>query len=245
MSRQQTPAPAPEIYPLGDSAIVLRFGETISRLILQQIKSITSCLDAHPFDGMIEYVPAYTTLTIFYNPWIISGRGKYDTYEKVSDTVQEILEMAEDPESASSRHIEIPVCYDKDFGPDLEFVARHNQLTPEEVISIHTRNEYLVYMIGFAPGFPYLGGMDKKIAAPRKSNPRITIPQGSVGIAGEQTGIYPIETPGGWQLIGCTPLPLFRPEAENPGLLQAGDSIRFVRITTAEFLNQKEAYRGA
>ena len=131
------------------------------------------------------------------------------------------------------------MCYGGEFGPDLEFVVEHNGLTAEEVIAIHSEKEYLVYMIGFAPGFPYLGGMDTKIAAPRKESPRTTIPAGSVGIANTQTGIYSIETPGGWQLIGRTPLSLFSLHRDRSSLLQAGDRVRFLPISLEEYRQRK------
>ena len=129
------------------------------------------------------------------------------------------------------------------WGPDVDVVAAHNRLTPEEIIRIHTSVEYLVYMIGFAPGFPYLGGMPERIATPRRESPRVSIPAGSVGIAGQQTGVYPIATPGGWQIIGRTPLRLFQPEQEQPTLLQAGDRVRFRQITEAEYAAWAEANR--
>ncbi len=138
------------------------------------------------------------------------------------------------------RVVSIPVCYGGDFGPDLEYVAHHNNISPQEVIEIHSGNEYSVYMIGFSPGFPYLGGMSEKISAPRRSSPRLIIPAGSVGIAGKQTGIYPIETPGGWQIIGRTPIKLFRPDEESPSLLQAGDKIKFTPISYPEFMKWEE-----
>jgi inhibitor of KinA len=138
------------------------------------------------------------------------------------------------------RVVEIPVCYGGEFGPDLGYVAEHNQLSVEEVIEIHTSGQYLVYMIGFAPGFPYLGGMSERIMAPRRQSPRLAIPAGTVGIAGMQTGVYPIETPGGWQLIGRTPLALFRPQDNPPSLLQSGDIVRFCQISDKEYEEYKE-----
>jgi inhibitor of KinA len=138
-------------------------------------------------------------------------------------------------ERRESRVVEIPVHYGGESGPDLDIVAKHNGLTPEEVVAIHSNGHYFVNMIGFAPGFPYIGGMSEKIATPRKSSPRLKIPAGSVGIAGKQTGIYPIETPGGWQIIGKTPLQLFRPDHDPPSLLKAGDKICFKPITLKEF----------
>lgn len=139
--------------------------------------------------------------------------------------------------------IEIPVCYGEEFGPDLEFVANHNGLTPEEVIRIHSSAEYLVYMVGFAPGFPYLGGMPEAIAAPRRPSPRLAIPAGSVGIAGKQTGVYPIETPGGWQIIGRTPIALFVPDSNPPTILASGDRICFRPISRQEYMERKEGNR--
>jgi len=134
---------------------------------------------------------------------------------------------------------EVPTIYGNEYGPDLEFVAKHNGLTPEEVVQIHAGTAYLIYMLGFMPGFVYLGGMSPKIATPRLETPRIKIPGGSVGIAGSQTGIYPAESPGGWQLIGRTPLKLFDPYRQPPALLQAGNYVTFVSITPQEFARIK------
>jgi inhibitor of KinA len=131
--------------------------------------------------------------------------------------------------------VDIPVCYGGDYGPDLDAVSFHTGLSTEEVVAIHGEPDYLVYMIGFAPGFPYLGGMSERLASPRRESPRAKIPPGSVGIAGSQTGVYPIETPGGWQLIGRTPLRLFRPERDEPSLLRTGDRVRFHAIERAEY----------
>ena len=238
--QQELPLPL-KTFPLGDSAIVLQFGETISKDTLAHIKKLSAYLLAKPLDGMIEYVPGYTTLTIYYNPWLASDHGKYNAYERIAASISQIFQEVKFSQDSPSRQIEIPVCYGSEFGPDLEFVAHYNQLTTEEVISIHTGNEYLVHMIGFVQGFPYLGGMDRRIAAPRKSNPRLGIPVGSVGIAGKQTGIYPLETPGGWQLIGRTPLQLFKAESDQPSLLQAGDRLHFLAISREEFFALKEA----
>jgi inhibitor of KinA len=138
--------------------------------------------------------------------------------------------------------VEIPVCYGGDFGPDLDLVASHAQLTPAEVIARHAAPEYLVYMVGFAPGFPYLGGLDAGLATPRRTQPRPLVPAGAVGIAGAQTGIYSLPTPGGWQLIGRTPRRLFDPGRNQPSLLQAGDRLRFVPISEAEFQQLRHAH---
>ncbi len=230
-----------QFYPLGDSAIVLQFGDIISPDVHTKVRGFAHYLQKHPFQGLVEFVPAFTTVTVYYNPWVVSEKGNEDPYEKVLGIMKNMLVKAkEKTDTYKAKTIEIPVCYGGSFGPDLEFVAEYNKLTPEKVIAYHSKVTYLVYMIGFAPGFPYLGGMNKKIAAPRRDTPRAAIPVGSVGIAGNQTGIYPIETPGGWQLIGRTPLSIFNPQLEEPSLLKAGDTIRFKPITEQEYQQRKE-----
>ncbi|MCX2451598.1 5-oxoprolinase subunit PxpB [Pedobacter sp. PLR] len=217
-------------YPLGDSAIVIQFRDQISEAIHQQVRAVAAYLDEFSFEGFIEYTPAFTSVTIYYQPWVIS-------YPEIHDLLEEMLiQLMDDPPIPPAAVIEIPVVYGGDRGPDLEFVAAHNQLSSSEVIAMHTAATYLVYMIGFAPGFPYLGGMNEKIAAPRKEQPRAKIAAGAVGIAGQQTGIYPIETPGGWQIIGQSPVSLFDLNRKVPALLKAGDRVRFVAISEIEFM---------
>lgn len=222
-----------KIFPLGDQAIIIEFGQEIHPHIHQQIKNFEKVVEQYPFHGLIETVLSYTTLTIFYDPLILS-------YQEMCEKVIQLYEKIEDSDLPSSRVIDIPVCYGGEYGPDLEFVAEHNNLSTEKVIQIHSKREYLVYMIGFAPGFPYLGGMSEQIAAPRHANPRMKVPAGSVGIAGKQTGVYSLSTPGGWQIIGRTPYPLFRPQEMPPSLLQAGDRVRFVPISADEYLQLKQ-----
>lgn len=226
------------IAPLGDNSLIIELGLDISREIQQKVKKVSSFFEEKTFDWVIETVSGFTTVAVFYDPLKI----KSDTlpYESVCEELKLHLEKLEVEEDSRPRIVEIPVCYGGEFGPDLEEVASHNGLSTEEVIDIHANGEYIVYMIGFAPGFPYIGGMSEKIAAPRRSNPRLKIPAGSVGIAGKQTGVYPIETPGGWQLIGKTPRKLFLPEGETPSLLQAGDQIKFVPISIEEFQRIEE-----
>ncbi|PRY09952.1 inhibitor of KinA [Pontibacter ummariensis] len=229
------------LYPLGDTAIVVQLGHEINDKTHAKVRAFAAYLEQFPFTGMLEYVPAFTTVTIYYNPWVVSERGSLDPYEKVTSVIQTMLFFSGDGvKKQVERVVEIPVLYGGEYGPDLEFVATHNALTPEEVIAIHASTDYQAYMIGFAPGFPYLGGMNARIAAPRKETPLASIPAGSVGIAGKQTGIYPIATPGGWQLIGRTPLSLFDPARECPSLLKAGDRIRFVPISEEEYQRRKE-----
>src|SRR5699024_9245062 len=163
----------------------------------------------------------------------------YSPYETVNKMMLNYMRKMERIVTMERRTVQIPVLYGGIYGPDLAHVAKINGITEQEVIQIHSAPKYLVYMIGFAPGFPFLGGMDQRIAAPRKDSPRSKIPSGSVGIAGEQTGIYPLETPGGWQIIGRTPLDLFLP-ASSSTLLKPGDTLRFVAISHEEYLERKE-----
>ncbi|MCJ1909729.1 5-oxoprolinase subunit PxpB [Planococcus ruber] len=219
--------------PLGDQAIVVEVGSEIKDTAQKDVRTISALLEASPPPWLIETIPAFTTVAVFYDP----AKALYGT---VKQELEELLRQTSVELTAAARTIEIPVCYGGEFGPDLEFVAEHNGLTPQQVIDIHTGGEYSVYMIGFAPGFPFIGGMSEKIAAPRRDSPRLRIPERTVGIAGMQTGVYPIETPGGWQLIGRTPLRLFRPEEEIPSLLRAGDKIVFTQITKSEYASWKE-----
>lgn len=233
------------LSPLGDHAIVIETGKEINTATHSKVRLISGFLDEQAWPWMVEYVPAFTTVTLFYNPVEILNMADYDAsglpYEYVSRQLKQDLPLLTEEEAVPvPRIVEIPVLYGGEYGPDLGEVAEYNGLTPEKVIDLHTGGEYLVYMIGFAPGFPYIGGMNKSIAAPRRKSPRLKIPPGTVGIAGEQTGIYPIETPGGWQLIGRTPTRLFRPEKKSPSLLQAGDKIRFKAITEQEYQQWEE-----
>ncbi|WP_195258920.1 5-oxoprolinase subunit PxpB [Bacillus paralicheniformis] len=231
--------------PLGDSAVIIQLGEGISEQTHRVVSALTKRIENDPFPGFIECVPAFTSVTVFYQPFEVyrkmeSGKAVDSPYEKVKALIEHHLQELTMEEETKQRTVEIPVCYGGRFGPDLEEVADINGLTAQEVIDIHTSGEYLVYMIGFAPGFPYLGGMSEKIAAPRRSSPRTSIPAGSVGIAGMQTGVYPLSTPGGWQLIGNTPLELFKPYEQPPSLLRAGDIVKFVSVTEEEYHALKE-----
>jgi inhibitor of KinA len=225
------------LYPLGDAAVVLEFGQAIAPATHQLIQAFARVLDRHSLPGLREYVPAFTTLTVYYDPWILSQASEVLPYEQMASTLRSLLPAAQAALAAyvPGPLVEIPVCYGGDFGPDLGLVASHAHLAPEEVIACHAQPEYLVYMVGFAPGFPYLGGLDARLAAPRRAQPRPLVPAGAVGIAGPQTGIYSLPTPGGWQLIGRTPLRLFDAGRARPSLLHAGDRLRFVPISEAEF----------
>ncbi|WP_210469902.1 5-oxoprolinase subunit PxpB [Sporosarcina sp. 6E9] len=220
--------------PLGDSALIVQLGEGIYPSIHEKVSYLSLLIEENPFEGFIEAVPAYNNLTIYYNPYIVylsQTNRTLTPFQQVSTHLKTLTERIGDKPLLKKSVVELPVIYGGEFGPDLEYVAKSNNLSIEEVIQIHSENEYLVYMIGFAPGFPFLGGMDKRIATPRKETPRLTIPSGSVGIAGKQTGVYPLETPGGWQIIGRTPLDLFLPDMSPPTLLEAGDKIRFMPVS--------------
>lgn len=221
--------------PLGDQAIIIEVGTGINEHTQKNVRAISLLLEANAPQWMIELIPAFTTIAVFYNPLLT-------TFKEAKTELTALLKKASEMAVPPPRIIEIPVCYGGDYGPDLEFVAEHNGLSTEEVINIHAGGSYNVHMIGFAPGFPYLGGMSEKIAAPRRQSPRGSIPERSVGIAGSQTGVYPISTPGGWQLIGRTPTRLFLPEEEIPSLLRAGDKIVFRQISAEEYqvLEEKE-----
>jgi inhibitor of KinA len=224
-----------EFFPLGDNGIQILFGSVISVETNQNIRMFAELLKSNPMDGVIEWVPAYTTLTVFYDSDFIS-------YGELCKKLQLInLKLKGEVELSASLIFELPTYYGGEAGPDLAFVAENNGLSEAEVISIHSSQDYLIYMMGFVPGFPYLGGMSNKIQAPRRDNPRPKIVAGSVGIAGEQTGIYPLETPGGWQIIAHTPVRLYDPRSENPILLSSGHYVRFVPINKKEYIEINRA----
>lgn len=215
--------------PRGDNAIAITFGKEISEEINQEIRKYLFALESSDIKGIIEVIPSYCQLNIVYDP-------ETYYYEEILDVLYEVKENFAEFDIPEPQVVEIPVLYGGDFGPDLENVAVHNGLEIEQVIKIHSSERYLIYMLGFTPGFPYLGGMNEKIATPRLKEPREKIWAGSVGIAGNQTGIYPIESPGGWQIIGRTPLKLFDINRKPEILLKAGDYIVFYPITFEQFI---------
>jgi inhibitor of KinA len=214
----------PHIHPLGDSAAVIEFGDQVDLAVNNRVHALALLLTHETLAGVIELLPSYTALTAHYDPLALS-------YEEVARWLREKAERTTDIGGQSRRVIEVPTVYGGEFGPDLDFVAHYHHLTPEEVIHFHSEREYRVFMLGFTPGFPYLGELDERIVTPRLDIPRRRVPAGSVGIAAKQTGIYPIESPGGWRLIGYTSLKLFDPGREPPFLIDAGDTVRFVRST--------------
>ncbi len=217
------------IRPVSDCALSVEFENKISEEIHERVFSFCALLESRRPAGVTEWVPAYRSVLLLYRPETV-------TFSRLRPVLAELLkECGENNRKPDRITVEIPVLYGGDYGPDLEYVASFHRLTPEEVVKIHSAPAYLVYMLGFTPGFPYLGGMDERIATPRLKEPRTLIPAGSVGIAGGQTGVYPVASPGGWQLIGATPLSLFDPDRAQPFLISAGNLVRFIPVTKPEF----------
>ncbi len=214
--------------PLGDSAFIIKAGDDISVETNKIVQKLEARIEQENINGVIDFIPAYNELTVCYDPTLIGYRKLVDIFHSLEDEIATI----ELPESGI---IHVPVLYGGVYGEDLSEVAAFHGLSEEEVIRIHSSPDYRVYMLGFTPGFCYLGGMDEKISTPRKQTPRMKIPDGAVGIAGRQTGIYPIESPGGWQLIGKTPLRLFDPERNPEFLFKAGDHIKFIPVSKDEY----------
>ncbi len=231
-----------QITPVGDTALQIELGGAVDEATHQRVQRAWRTLAAAPPPGVSELLPAYTTVTLFFDPAkaVEAGAPAHDLVGWFTRRIAEQLKNPVKAAKAKPRVMEIPVCYGGDFGPDLARVAAQAKLAPDEVIRRHSAAEYLVHLLGFAPGFPYLGGLPEQLATPRHAKPRMAVPAGSVGIGGSQTGIYPAATPGGWNLIGRTPRPLFRPAADPPVLLQAGDRVKFRVITPAEFAAWKE-----
>lgn len=217
-----------QIIPSGDSAFLIKLGDEISEHTNQRVRSIQFNIELERIGGIIELIPAYCDLLVLYDPLIIS-------YDKLYVILENIISRLKSIDLPDSRLIEIPVCYNDEFAENMEDVVKHTKLLKEEIIRIHSSPTYLVYMLGFTPGFCYLGGMDDKIATPRKIIPSQKIQAGSVGIADKQTGIYPIDSPGGWQIIGRTPIKLFDPDGETQFFCKAGDRLKFIPIDLEKF----------
>jgi inhibitor of KinA len=222
------------ISPLGDGALLVSFGnvidEEVNKTVLQLFHQLKN---RWPF--VPDLVPAYSSLAVYYDVLALHTKEK-PAFEQMKEVLLPFLQK-QNEESNPGRDIAIPVCYESAFALDLEELAAQKKLSPAEVVQLHANTTYRVYMIGFLPGFPYMGKVDSRIAAPRRSNSRTSVPAGSVGIAGEQTGIYPFASPGGWNIIGRTPLPLFDKDRKEPVLLQPGDNVTFYPISEDEFEN--------
>ena len=211
-----------------DSALCVIFGDEISEKINDRVRAFARAVEDARIPGVVETVPAYCAVTVHYAPERIG-------YLRLYERLYGLLETAEAGAPEPGRVLSVPVLYGGDHGPDLAFVARHAGLTEAEAVALHTAPDYRVYMLGFLPGFCYLGGLDERLHTPRLTTPRVRIPAGAVGIAGGQTGIYPLPSPGGWQLIGQTPLRLYDPHRETPILLEAGMTLRFYAVGPEEY----------
>ncbi|MBQ5953659.1 MAG: 5-oxoprolinase subunit PxpB [Lachnospiraceae bacterium] len=212
----------------GDTSLTVEFGNEINESINHDIRAYKIALEKAGIPGIVETVPTYRSLMVHYDPSVIR-------YGALREKLEQLLGEMAAIEIPPSPVLEIPVLYGGEMGPDLPFVAEHAGMSEEEVVRIHSSAEYLIYMLGFTPGFTYLGGMSDKIAVPRLKQPRVKIPAGSVGIAGTQTGVYPIDSPGGWQLIGRTPVKMYDPDREVPILPEAGQYIKFFPVTQEEY----------
>jgi len=218
----------PLIHPLGDSAATVTWPIVSDTEAAERVERLCGSLRAQWHRGYESLVPAFASLTIHYSPLVLS-------WEQISMHLEELLHADSPNVPRTSKRVEIPVCYADEFAPDLAELAAGHGLTPEDVIRIHSAANYRVRMIGFSPGFPYLAGLSELLVTSRRSRPRLKVPAGSVAIGGCQTGIYSLETPGGWHIIGRTPLAMFRPDLDPPCLLSAGDEVKFVRVPREQF----------
>lgn len=226
---------APRFLWAGDSAVAIQFGDDISPLLASRVHRAAGALEGANLPWLVEVLPSYRSVLAEFDPRLISPTAALEVLQDIVKTSDTSDGPRGDEKKAESDIVTIPVCYGGQFGPDLDDVAAHTGLSPDEVIALHSEPLYLVYMIGFTLGFPYLGGMNPRIATPRLATPRTVVPAGSVGIAGNQTGVYPSASPGGWRLIGRTHLRLADPSADPPCLLRAGNRIRFVPVDESTY----------
>lgn len=218
-----------QLTPLGDSAVVMTLGNVIKETTLARVRALAAQLERDPPAGVVEVVPAFCAVTVFYDAAFISD------FDALCTELRRRAEQVKPAKAREQRTRTIPVCYGGEFGPDLTAVAAKARLSEAAVIALHAKPLYWVQAVGFAPGFPYLGQLPLKLHMPRHATPRVRVEAGSVGIGGELTGIYPAASPGGWQIIGRTPLQLFRADADEPALLHMGDRVHFKPISREEF----------
>jgi inhibitor of KinA len=221
--------------PLGDSAVMITLGDAIDERTHRLVRAASERIRSEPPQGFIDLVPAFISIVVHYDPIVASNKGGGSPQRSVVQFLRDRLEGLDVAELAEPRMVEVPVCYGGELGPDLDDVANAHGLTADEVVQLHAGGDYLVYMVGFMPGFAYLGGLPERLSTPRRKTPRTAVPAGTVGIGGRQTGVYPLVSPGGWNLIGRTPVKIFDIAREQPALLLTGDRVRFRPISRAEF----------
>lgn len=229
-----------KIEPLGDHAVTVHFGNTIDASINRVVLELFECLRQNPIPGVLDIVPAYASLTVVYDTVAIKKTNAHlAAFDDIASQINTILQNETRDISLHSKTIHIPVCYDLSLGIDLETIALQKNMQLEDIIRLHHSKIYRVFMLGFLPGFAYMGTVDEHIAMPRKATPRSCVAAGSVGIAGFQTGIYPVDALGGWNIIGQTPLQMFSPKYAESCLLQPGDEVIFKPIGLQEFKKLK------
>jgi len=231
------PFAEPRFRLSGDRGLLVELGEGIDPEVNRRVRALFMALEQDSPSWLVEAVPTYRSLLILYDP----AQAHPD---QIRRHMLELRRREAEIEIPPPEVVEIPVCYGGELGPDLEYVAECHGLSPEEVVSLHSRPDYQIYMLGFTPGFPFLGGLPEELHTPRRESPRSAVPAGSVGIANAQTGIYPVTSPGGWQIVGRTPLNIFDPRRENPFLLKAGDLLRFRPISRQEYDSLLEREEG-
>ncbi|HTJ99346.1 MAG TPA: 5-oxoprolinase subunit PxpB [Bordetella sp.] len=229
-------APAWRIHPEGDRCLLVVFGDTIDAEVGRSCLSVARLLRDAALPGVTDIVPSFVTVAVHYAP-LPDGGGP--GFAALARRIEALLAPGIPSIDSAARDVDIPVCYGGEHGPDLEDVARASGTTPEEVIALHTRPGSMVFMLGFAPGHPYIGVHDVRLNLPRRATPRTAVPMGSVAVANRQTVIYPSRLPGGWNIIGATPLKLFDPARQPASLLQPGDRVRFVPIDAATFARMR------
>lgn len=230
------------IAAAGDRCLMIEVGRHVDPQINRTVHAVAESLLEQAIPGVTDVVPAFTTVAVHYRPEAIEPDAAQQAtpHLRLVSAIEAVLARGVTATRTAQRTVEIPVCYGGEFGPDLEEVASSCGLTAQQVIELHGASDHMVYMLGFAPGFPYMGGLDPRLAMPRRKTPRVRIPAGTVAIAREQSAVYTLETPGGWNLIGRTPIELFTPRANPPALLQPGDRVRFVPISREQFDGLRE-----
>ncbi len=227
------PYPKMRLFNMGDRGLLLEFGDEIREEINEKVTRMALAIQSEAVPGIVETVPTYRSLLVLYDPLILS----VGDLKKKLESIEEGLRQSPFPEPRLSR---IPVVYGGKYGPDLESVAEYHRTKPDEIVRLHCSRTYLVYLIGFMPGFPYMGELPESLVTPRLKTPRLSVPAGSVAIAQKQTGIYPMDSPGGWQVLGRTPVKMFDPAKDPPAYLRMGDRVQFCPISEKEFGEWRE-----